>query len=162
MSDTGAHPRRSGGCQCGAVRFAVTGAPEEVSVCYCRMCQKAGGGPYLNLARFPAGAVEWTQGQPSFFRSSTIATRGFCATCGTGSSRPVTRTARRPDALSLTTGSFDQPVSLPPTTRFGIEGRLEWTDHLADLPSETADDWLDATPGLRDRLATYQHPDHDT
>ena len=149
--------RRTGGCQCGAVRFTTMGAPEEVSVCYCRMCQKAGGGPYLNLARFPTTAITWTRGQPAIFRSSTIGTRGFCAACGTPLSYQW-----RPDAVSLTTGAFDDPAPLAPMTRFGIEGRLAWTDHLADLPAETADDWRDATPDLKTGFVNHQHPDHDT
>ena len=36
----------SGGCQCGAVRYKVEGPLDEVSVCYCRMCQKATGGAF--------------------------------------------------------------------------------------------------------------------
>ncbi len=149
--------RRTGGCQCGAVRFAVSGAPEEVSVCYCRMCQKAGGGPFMAMARFPAGAVEWTRGQPATFRSSTVVTRGFCSACGT----PMIYQWRT-EALSLTTGVFDDPGAFLPTLRLDGESLLPWTDHLADLPIQTADDWLSSTPGLKDRLRSNQHPDHDT
>ena len=34
---------RSGGCQCGAVRYHFTGALGRASICHCRMCQKAFG-----------------------------------------------------------------------------------------------------------------------
>jgi hypothetical protein len=34
-------PVLSGGCQCGAVRYALYAEPEGASVCHCRMCQKA-------------------------------------------------------------------------------------------------------------------------
>jgi hypothetical protein len=34
---------RSGGCQCGAVRFRVDGELGRASICHCRMCQKAFG-----------------------------------------------------------------------------------------------------------------------
>ena len=37
-------PVATGGCQCGAVRYALYAMPEG-SVCHCRMCQKAVGGP---------------------------------------------------------------------------------------------------------------------
>ena len=33
----------TGGCQCGAIRCAMTKAPAKVSICHCRMCQKASG-----------------------------------------------------------------------------------------------------------------------
>jgi hypothetical protein len=32
--------RLAGGCQCGCVRYELSGAPDHVSVCHCRMCQE--------------------------------------------------------------------------------------------------------------------------
>lgn len=158
MSDPGLSSIRfTGGCQCGAVRFAATEPPEEVSVCYCRMCQKAGGGPFMAMARFRSGAVAWTRGQPATFHSSAAAARGFCAACGTPLSYQ-----RRPEALSLTTGAFDDPGGLVPTTRLGAATVLPWTDRLADLPLESTDDWLNALPRGGHEFRTLQHPDHDT
>jgi hypothetical protein len=44
MSDS---PNRvlTGGCQCGALRYALTAPPERVHFCHCRNCQKAVGVP---------------------------------------------------------------------------------------------------------------------
>ena len=76
-------PRLTGGCQCGAVRYAVSSTPNAPGVCHCRMCQKAGGGPFMSFAGVPAADVTWTRGSLATYRSSTMATRGFCAACGT-------------------------------------------------------------------------------
>jgi len=45
-----AKPVLTGGCQCGAIRFAVKAAPVKVSICHCRMCQKASGAPFASFA----------------------------------------------------------------------------------------------------------------
>ena len=70
-------PVLTGGCQCGAIRYALTAAPTRVSICHCRMCQKAAGAPFASFADINKTDLAWTRGQPSFFRSSTIAERGF-------------------------------------------------------------------------------------
>ena len=40
MTDT-RMPVHTGGCQCGAVRYALYAEPTNPHVCHCRMCQKA-------------------------------------------------------------------------------------------------------------------------
>src|ERR1039458_9626487 len=72
----------TGGCQCGAVRYALYTAPEG-SVCHCRMCQKATGGLFAALAKVETADLVWTRGQPDAFRSSPAACRDFYAACGT-------------------------------------------------------------------------------
>ena len=76
-------PVLTGGCQCGAVRFAVKAAPVKISICHCRMCQKASGAPFASFADIDKGDFAWTKGKPAAFRSSSIAERDFCARCGT-------------------------------------------------------------------------------
>ena len=93
----------TGGCQCGAVRFSVSGALGRPSICHCRMCQKAFASPYGALVSAPEGLV-WTRGSPTYFQSSNRARRSFCAACGT----PLTFEAEG-DAVELAIVAFDQP-----------------------------------------------------
>ncbi len=72
-----------GGCQCGAVRYRVTGELGNAGICHCRMCQKASGNAALPLVSVPAGNLQWTRGEPAEFRSSPPVRRGFCKDCGT-------------------------------------------------------------------------------
>jgi len=51
----------TGGCQCGAVRYALYEVPVS-TVCHCRMCQKAVGGPFAALSKVPLAQFAWTRG----------------------------------------------------------------------------------------------------
>ena len=42
--------RLTGGCQCGAVRYALLEPPSNPHICHCRMCQKAFGSFFAPLA----------------------------------------------------------------------------------------------------------------
>ena len=142
----------SGGCQCGAVRFRVTGLG-RASLCHCRMCQKAFGS--IGGALVTVHGLQWTRGVPKRFRSSDDVERGFCADCGT----PLTfETA---GAIDLAIAAFDRAADIPPTIQLDPEARLPWTDTLASLPVPDAQE----AQRKRERYATIrsrQHPDHDT
>ena len=71
--------RITGGCQCGAVRYALDQQPENVHVCHCRMCQKAVGGPFAVICPVLKPAFRVTRGTLSYFMSSDVGRRGFCA-----------------------------------------------------------------------------------
>jgi hypothetical protein len=103
-------PILTGGCQCGAIRFAVSAPPVRVSICHCRMCQKASGAPFASFADFDHENFTWTRGKPAAFRSSSIAERDFCRDCGT----PLS--FRRIDGprIEIMTGAFDRPDDTDP------------------------------------------------
>jgi len=148
-------PVLTGGCQCGAIRFAVLAAPAKISICHCRMCQKATGAPFASYADIEKGDFAWTKGTPSAFRSSSIAMRDFCAACGT----PLSYRKPGGDIIELLTGSFDYPERVVPTYAVGIESRLAWLDGLNQLAGKSTLDNIGA-----DRLAaiaSFQHPDKE-
>lgn len=147
-------PVYTGGCQCGAVRFRVEGRLRNVSVCHCRMCQKAFGNFYAPLATTPEGGLTWTRGEPKRFRSSNHVLRGFCSECGT----PLTFEA--PDGVALAIGAFDNPAELAPTAQWGVEAKLPYVDGIPDLPERRTE--ADDEASYLHTLAGFQHPDHDT
>ena len=126
-------PLLTGGCQCGAIRFAMTSAPSKVSICHCRMCQKASGAPFASLAEIDKEQFAWTRGQPASFRSSSIAERDFCAACGT----PLSYRRIDGPRIEIMTGSFDRPDRVVPTRQYGTESRLGWVVGISNLPSQT-------------------------
>lgn len=122
----------SGGCQCGAVRYEITEAPIDTNYCHCRMCQRATGGPFGAYATVKRTAFSWT-GEPSFFDSSSVARRGFCAKCGT----PLSFEYKDSPNISFTVGSFDEPDSVPPHSHQGCESQVSWLHIADDLPKDT-------------------------
>lgn len=143
----------TGGCQCGAVRYALASAPTGVGLCHCRMCQKATGGPFLASGGLPARDLTWTRGAPAIYPSSSIAERGFCVACGT----PLMFRYPAQDRISITLGSLDAPDDVPPTEQIGVELRVAWWTGVETLPARTT---TQDQPQLR--LENLQHPDHDT
>jgi hypothetical protein len=148
-------PVLTGGCQCGAVRFAVAAAPARVSICHCRMCQKASGAPFASLADIEQADFAWTRGKPAAFQSSSIAMRDFCADCGT----PLSFRRIGGPKIEIMTGAFDRPDRLVPTRQFGSESRLGWVVGIANLPSQTTlqNYGAEKLGGIK----SHQHPDHD-
>jgi len=142
--------RLTGGCQCGAVRYVLAAAPSDSSICHCRMCQKAVGGPFAALATVGRANLTWTRGEPARFASSSLAARGFCAACGT----PLTYEGINADKIEITICSLDNPSAVAPMRAYGIEGRVAWLDRIEALPAIETEE---AYAGL----VNHQHPDGD-
>jgi hypothetical protein len=143
----------TGGCQCGAVRFEWVEPPQYASVCYCRMCQKASGQPFMALAGGAKERLRWTKGAPSIFQSSNIAERGFCAQCGT----QLTYRSVDSGNISVAMGSFDDPEAVRPTKQYGVESKVSWLDTIFSLPAQRTDEWMSAADTAR--FQNCQHPD---
>ena len=150
-----AKPVLTGGCQCGAIRFALSAPPLKVSICHCRMCQKASGAPFAAFADIDRADFAWTRGAPATFRSSSIAERDFCGACGT----PLS--FRRIDGprIEIMTGAFDRPDRVVPTLQVGSESRLGWVVAIANLPSQTTQQ--NYGPDAIKDIVSHQHPDRE-
>ncbi|HEY7851367.1 MAG TPA: GFA family protein [Caulobacteraceae bacterium] len=144
----------TGGCQCGAVRFSVSGELGRASICHCRMCQKAFGAFYGPLVSAPG--VAWTRGAPAHFQSSNRARRGFCPACGT----PLTF---EPDdgPVELAIGAFDDPAAVRPVIQHALESRIPWLSETDTLPIRTPSEAAKVEPYYAS-IVSRQHPDHDT
>ena len=150
--------RLTGGCQCGAIRYALHAPVEKASVCYCRMCQKAFGSYFAPLGSVPVAGFEVTRGEIAYFRSSDVVERGFCGRCGT----PLTFHHIEGDKIDVALGSLDDPASVPPIVQYGLEGRMPWFAGLTALPGSVTTDDGPAEVYEVIRVTNHQHPDHDT
>jgi len=140
----------TGGCQCGAVRFAVSEFARP-SICHCRMCQKAYGSFFGALVEVKDGC--FTRGEPKWFASSNVARRGFCEKCGT----PLAYETEF--GLEFSIGAFDDPTKIAPVIQVNLSDKLEFYDNLSSLPikHEVSEEWQNFLTSVY----SNQHPDYE-
>lgn len=146
---------KTGGCQCGAVRYRLDAVPDFEVICHCRMCQKASGGPFMAYCGLPRASWTVTRGTISVFQSSDTAERGFCAKCGT----PLTYQILGSQRIAVTIGSLDNPNAVVPRTQFGVESRVAWLDAALAAPEASLSDWLKSRQITS--VGSHQHPDRE-
>lgn len=95
----------SGSCLCGQVRFTVIDPMRPVIACHCQQCRKTSG-HYVAAAPAPRDGVR-VEGDVTWYPSSSIARRGFCATCGSSLFWDGPGTY-----LSIHAGTLDGPTGL--------------------------------------------------
>ncbi|RZL67558.1 MAG: GFA family protein [Variovorax sp.] len=119
-----------GGCQCGAVRYRISGRPFHLTLCHCEICRRVSGAPAVAWFSVAVAAFSILQGSPQRYRSSETATRSFCANCGT----QLTFKADDLDEIDVTTCSLDSPDPMPPEDQTFVRSRLGWFQGLDRLP----------------------------
>jgi hypothetical protein len=121
----------TGGCRCGAVRYALFGEPAHAALCHCTDCRRSSGAPVVGWALFPRERVSVT-GSPASYESSPGVVRQFCATCGTGLF--YLNEATFPGQVDVQTGSLDDPEALPPAVRIQVAEAPAWFERFGALP----------------------------
>jgi len=99
----------TGGCYCGATRYALEGEPLRRTACYCRECQYLSGGGANYVMAYTPENFTWTKGTPTDVARSDLDAprkRQFCPTCGTHI------TTVRPDGsmVMVKAGTLDDPA----------------------------------------------------
>ena len=155
MTTATREPVLTGGCQCGAVRYALYVEPQHASICHCRMCQKAVGNyfaayagvqkPRLRLDARQARRLSQLGGD----RARLLPRLWYAADLPPA----------RQGTVSVSVGSLDHPEHVHPDHQYGVEGRLPDFERLSSLPRTATQDW--AGDRLA-KLASRQHPDHET
>lgn len=119
------------GCFCGAIRYRVSGARSDETLCHCSICRRVSGAPFVAWFTAPRDGFAFTRGTPAEFSSTEHGRRTFCADCGT----PLTfASSRLPAELDVTTGSLDDPEAAPPKDHTRTSARLSWVDLGDRLP----------------------------
>jgi len=128
---TSASTTMSGGCSCGAVRYAATGAPKWASHCHCRDCRRVTGAAYATYAGFATDQVTWSGVAPQRYASSPGVTRSYCGKCGT----PLAYQGERwPDEVHILAATLDDPAAITPQAHVYVGEQLPWVKLSDGLP----------------------------
>ena len=128
------HARFSGGCLCGALRYEAAGPPLYAGHCYCADCRKASGSgfiPFLGLSRDAVRFSGRARQHRSIAANGNIATRNFCAVCGSLVFGGETDTS---ESFTIYAGSLDDASLFQPTLAIFVRDRPDWAvipPHLA-------------------------------
>jgi len=123
--------RITGGCFCGAIRYAADTTPLGSMICHCQSCRRLAGAPVVPWVTFPKNAVEFS-GTVAEFASSAGVRRTHCPKCGT----PLSYEGKKfPDEIDITTCTLDAPNAFPPTHHSWVSHDLSWVNCGDGLPT---------------------------
>jgi hypothetical protein len=110
-----------GGCECGAIRYRMTGDPIFVNCCHCRQCQKLTGSAFAVNAMIERDQVQVMKG-PDVLAAEEGEAR--CPECEV----LLWATHRNfgPDILFLRAGTLDEGERLSPSAHFFVRSKHPW------------------------------------
>lgn len=116
----------SGGCNCGAVRYELTGEPVRVGLCHCETCRKHSGSAFSFYGIWPMAAFAFT-GELGRFETRAGGDR-FCPACGSS----LFCWSEGDDEVEIKLGTLDgPPTAFVPAYELWNIRREPW---LAPLP----------------------------
>ena len=123
----------TGGCLCGQVRYQVSAPLRPVIACHCVQCRKTSG-HHVAATSAPRDSIT-INGAVTWYHSSKMARRGFCATCGSnlfwdGAGQN----------MSLFAGTIDGATGLTIKGHIYCADKGDYYDIPADMPQAAQDD----------------------
>lgn len=117
----------TGGCQCGAIRYEVTGAPRQTVACHCTDCQRQSGSAFGMTLLINETDFRLLQGELKSYTSTSEAGRAklgaFCPDCGT---RIYHKPEWRKGFVSVKPGTLDDTGWLRPDMHLWTDSKQPW------------------------------------
>ncbi len=116
----------SGGCACGSIRYTGSREPVAMINCHCRDCQLSSGAPFASGVVVMTADLEIT-GTPKAYAvrasSGGLASRSFCADCGT----PLfTQSEANAQFTSIRFATLDDASSFKPMLDIYTDSAQPW------------------------------------
>ena len=116
----------TGGCFCGAVRYAITAPLKAARSCHCSRCRKAFSGAGSAYAEIEPGSFAWTEGASNvvFYESTPGWGLCFCGVCGS-----TLCGSHRGQVHGVTLGCVDGDPGVEIEKHIFVGSRAPW-DHI--------------------------------
>ena len=116
---------KTGGCNCGAIRFEVTGDIPAAGYCHCTRCQRRTGTAAAVSAFVPADQFRLTAGEDVVraWEPDPGNRTWFCPECG---SPAYSSNDARPGFVVVRLGTFDGDPGVRPTLRLYTNYAAPW------------------------------------
>ena len=116
-----------GSCQCGAIRFEITGDFEHFFLCHCGRCRKDTGSAHAANLFSSKANLTWLSGEAlvkTYRVPGSRHEKSFCTECGAA----MPRQQADGTLVVVPAGSLDTPVNRRPTAHIAMADRADW-DH---------------------------------
>lgn len=124
----------TGGCLCGAVRYACSGEPAMAGHCHCEDCRRSSGSGHSSHLAVPEASVRLDGEVKGYARaadSGRMVTRYFCPTCGAAL---YSTNDGMPGMMFLRASSLDDLEVFKPQMHVYASRAASWDHRTEGLP----------------------------
>ena len=122
-----------GGCFCGAIRFEIDAAIENIVYCHCSECRKLQGSAFAangvvdkNKFKLLTGSSDLTE-----HKLSETQTRFFCKHCGS----PIkSENSKVVDKIRIRLGTLDGDLNEKPQAHIFVSSKANWDSICDEIP----------------------------
>ncbi len=126
---------REGGCQCGAIRYAIDGVPLTLAVCHCRDCQRQSGSAFGMSLVVRRDDFHLLAGEPRVFtRSADSGNEVACAFCPDCGVRLYHQPSKLTKTVNVKPGTLDDTSGLEPAMHVWARRKQAWSPIPAGIP----------------------------
>jgi hypothetical protein len=130
----------TGSCLCGAVKYSIHDTLRKVVYCHCGQCRKTSG-HFVAATACDTDRLEISEDAGlSWYKSSDIATRGFCSRCGAS----LFWKPAHGKYVAVMAGTLDAPTGLTSREHIHVADASDYyelKDGLPQFPHDHEDLW---------------------
>ena len=112
-----------GGCFCGSVRYSFKFDKYQSANCYCSICRRISGAPFVSWLAIPVNLFKYLKNKPKKIKSSSHGDRFFCEECGTPIACVLEEDLKN---INITIASLDEPQEFKPKAKIYVDDMLDW------------------------------------